>query len=71
MNEINDQTSVSFWEWLGKVDPYSSATSSLDCSMVKSRTPSVCVDWLQAEGNPVISSMSIEASGIEVSKMNN
>ena len=68
-NEINNQTSVSFCDWLGKVVPCSSVTSSL----VKSRTSSVCVDWSKAEGNPVISSvLSMEASvcsGIEVSKM--
>ena len=70
---MNNQTSVWFRELLCKIDPCSSETFSLAGSLVKSTTSSVCVDWLQAEGNPVTSSvLSIEVSvcsGIEVSRM--
>ena len=72
---MNNQTSVSFCELLCKIDPCSSETFSLDCSLVKSTTSSVCVDWSLAEGDPVISwVLSIEVSvcsGIEVSRMQN
>ena len=60
---MNNQTSVSFWELLGKVDPCPIEMSSLAGSFVKSTRSSLCVDWSQAEGNPVKSSvLSMEVS---------